>query len=63
MLEMANFRKMYAVLCFAVDHAIDALERIPAANDTTKKLHAALLEAEELYIDSCDENHEDVCEE
>ena len=60
---MANFRKMYAVLCSAVDHAIDELERIPAANDTTKKLHAARLEAEEIYIDSCSENHDDVCEE
>ena len=47
---MADYRKMYHVLCRAIDDVIDPLERIPLAIPYTMKLQNALLEAEEIYI-------------
>ena len=47
---MADYRKMYHVLCRAIDDVIDPLERIPLAIPYTMKLKNALLEAEEIYI-------------
>lgn len=47
---MADYEKMYALLCAAVDNAIDALENVPAAQEASQALQAALLEAEEMYI-------------
>ena len=47
---MADYEKMYALLCGAVDDAIDSLEKIPAAEHISQSLQAALLEAEEIYI-------------
>lgn len=47
---MANYRKMYAVLCAAVDEVIDPLEKIPLAAPQARKLRAAVREAEEVYI-------------
>ena len=49
---MADYRKMYAILCAAIDDVIDPLERIPLAHFEVEKLRAALLSAEEVYIDS-----------
>ena len=49
---MANYRKMYAVLCAAVDEVIGPLEKIPLAAPQTKKLRAALEEAENIYIET-----------
>ena len=49
---MADYNKMYAVLCKAIDDAIDPLEQIPEAEQIAKKLQDALLEAEEMYIES-----------
>lgn len=47
---MADYKKMYAILCGAVDDVIDPLERIPLARGCAQKLKEALLEAEEVYI-------------
>jgi len=49
---MADYEKMYAVLCCAIDDVIDPLEKIPLAYSPVEKLKAALLEAEEIYIDT-----------
>ena len=47
---MADYRKMYYVLCKAIDDVIDPLEHIPLAVPYAWQLKAALLEAEEIYI-------------
>ena len=47
---MENYKKMYAILCAAVDEVIDPLEKIPAAVPWAARLRAALHTAEELYI-------------
>ncbi len=47
---MADYRKMYYVLCKAIDDVIDPLDRIPLAVPAARQLKAALLEAEEIYI-------------
>ena len=49
---MPDYKKMYAVLCGAIDDAIEPLEKIPEAAQTAKLLQAALFEAEEIYIDT-----------
>lgn len=49
---MADYKKMYAILCKAIDDAIDPLEQIPEAKWISKALHDALLEAEDIYIDT-----------
>lgn len=49
---MADYKKMYAILCGAVDDVIDPLERIPLARRCVEKLKEALLEAEEVYIET-----------
>ena len=47
---MADYQKIYAVLCNAIDKVIDPLDRIPLAAPQCKELRAALLQAEEIYI-------------
>ena len=47
---MTDYRKMYYVLCKAIDDVIDPLENIPLARPYAQKLQKALLEAEEIYI-------------
>ena len=49
---MADYQKLYALLCGVIDDVIDPLERIPLALPYTKKLRHALEQAEELYIDT-----------
>lgn len=49
---MADYKKMYAILCKAIDDAIDPLEQILEAKQISKDLQDALLEAEEIYIDT-----------
>ena len=44
---MADYQKLYALLCGVIDDVIDPLE-LPYA----KKLRRALVQAEELYIDT-----------
>ena len=47
---MADYRKMYYVICKAIDDVIDPLERIPLAFPYARQLKKALLETEEIYI-------------
>ena len=47
---MADYQRMYAMLCSAVAAVIPALEEIPAAKPSMRILQQALLNAEELYI-------------
>jgi len=49
---MADYKKMYAILCAAADAAIDPLERIPLAWPQAQALRRALLEAEEVYLET-----------
>ena len=49
---MADYRKMYFVLCKAIDDVIEPLERIPLAMPHANHLKAALLEAENIYIET-----------
>ena len=51
---MADYRKMYALLCSAIDGVIEPLERIPLAHDAAQTLRQALLEAEDVYVSQPD---------
>lgn len=43
---MADYQKMYAVLCGAIDNALDDLQTIPLAYPCARRLHDALMAAE-----------------
>ena len=49
---MADYKKMYAILCGAIDDVIDTLEEIPLAFSSAKILRNALEQAEEIYIET-----------
>lgn len=49
---MADYKKMYAILCKAIDDAIDPLEQIPETRQIANDLQIALLEAEDIYIET-----------
>lgn len=49
---MADYKKMYAVLCAAIDEEIDTLKQIPLALPSAKRLVAALQQTEEIYIET-----------
>ena len=49
---MADYKKMYTILCGAVDEVIDPLEQIPMARASAQVLREALLQAERVYIDT-----------
>ena len=49
---MADYKKMYAVLCTAIDREIDTLKEIPLALASANRLENALLEAEDIYIET-----------
>ena len=49
---MADYKKMYAILCGAVDDAISALEPYPWSRTTMRALQNAKLQAEEVYIET-----------
>ena len=49
---MPDYKKMYAVLCKAIDDAIEPLEKIPEVAQIARALQDALYEAEEIYIDT-----------
>ena len=51
---MADYQKMYALLCGALDDVIDPLEQIPLAIPYASVLRRALEDAEELYIETAD---------
>lgn len=56
---MADYQKMYAVLCCAIDKVIDPLDHIPLASPQCKVLRTALLQAEEIYIRTTSQALED----
>ena len=49
---LADYQKMYAVLCGAIDDVLDELFEIPKARAAGSVLQRALEQAEELYIQS-----------
>lgn len=49
---MADYQKMYAVLCGAIDDVLDGLRTIPLAQPYAQQLYSALLDAEDIYIDT-----------
>ena len=49
---MPDYKKMYALLCGAIDDAIDLLEQIPEAEEISQALQDALFKAEEIYIET-----------
>lgn len=57
---MTDYQKMYALICKAIDDVIDPLERIPLALPWVAHLQKALLEAEDIYIES--EQREDAAD-
>lgn len=50
--KMADYQRMYSILCGAVDRVIDPLEAIAGASPWVAVLRKALLDAEEVYIES-----------
>lgn len=50
--EMANYKKMYAVLCCAIDDVIGSLSQIPLAQESVRHLQHALLQTENIYIET-----------
>ena len=52
---MADYEKMYALLCGAIDDVLDNLNRIPSAAASAARLQKALLDAEEMYVASEDD--------
>ena len=54
---MADYQKMYATVCAAASEAVDELENIPLAMQCRDRLKAALLKAallkaEDIYIET-----------
>ena len=47
---MADYEKMYALLCGAIDDVLDDLSCIPSAAASAAELQKALLAAEEMYV-------------
>lgn len=47
---MADYKRMYTLLCKTIDDVIDPLSRIPEAKNYAACLQDALLQAEEIYI-------------
>ena len=48
---MADYPKMYAILCAAASEAVDLIEREQAPVRAALLLRKALLQAEDLYIE------------
>ena len=51
---MADYQKMYAVLCGAIDEVIPVLECVPQVLPCARALCTALEQAEALYIEADD---------
>lgn len=47
---MADYKRMYTLLCKTIDDVIDPLLRIPDAKIYASHLQNGLLQAEEIYI-------------
>ena len=58
---MADYQKMYAILCGAVDDALMGLEQGSSAACIALRLRLALERAEEIYLETsmCAERHGD----
>ena len=52
---MADYEQMYHVVCTAMDRALDILEGEANVEQARQVMQAALLKAEELYIQTCGE--------
>lgn len=52
---MADYPKMYAILCAAASDALDALPDTPENRRAAQLLRQALEKAEALYLDSAEE--------
>lgn len=50
--NVADYQKMYATVCAAASEAVDELENIPLAMQCRDRLKAALLKAEDIYIET-----------
>lgn len=48
---MADYKKMYAILCSAMSDAIDSLENIPLARNAVEAMKEAMNRAEDIYLD------------
>lgn len=49
---MADYKKMYAILCGTIDDVIDNLEEIPLALPSARILREVLERTEEIYIET-----------
>ena len=49
---MADYKRMYAVLCGTIDDVLDDLRLIPLAYPYACRLGAALRRAEDIYIET-----------
>ena len=52
---MADYQKMYYILCASASKALDVLPDTPDTQSARLLLQEALDEAEELYIDTADD--------
>ncbi len=52
---MTDYQKMYAILCGAASDALDLLADTKENERARDVLQCALLQAEEMYIRSCEE--------
>lgn len=50
---MADYKKMYIILCDAIDSVTDDLEAMPSAQHIWEALTNAQLKAEDVYIQTC----------
>lgn len=58
---MADYLKMYALLCKAIDSVVDPLNQIPLAIPYAALLEHARLEAEDVYCETEDPEDTDEC--
>ena len=49
---MADYKKMYTILCDGIDRVADALEKMPSARSIRSTLISAQLKAEDVYIET-----------
>jgi len=54
-IKMADYQKMYYILCRAASDAIDKLSETEENQEARQMLQAALLETEEIYVSDSEE--------
>lgn len=59
---MADYKKMYGLLCRAADAVIDPMERYLEMKSCAEILKSALLEAEEIYVRTSSSEEENTAE-